>query len=265
MYIDWFFSIGKAHTICEDYAINGDNNVIVSDGCSSAKHTDLGARLIAHSARILLNDDLQYNELGNAVINQALNLLNVLKMGCGCLYATLLIARILPSGEINVKMYGDGVIVVISEDNTEIIEVSFTNNMPYYLVYRIDSKSMEEYKKFKNELIITQTINGKLVNTLTTAFDAPIEYTFDPAQIRTVLIATDGLSSFENAKTRQSVPLSTISDEITAFKVMRGAFLKRRLIRALEDMAVNKIFPLDDVGIAGISLEEGERQCLTTI
>jgi hypothetical protein len=40
--------------------------------------------------------------------------------------------------------------------------------------------------------------------------------------------------------------------EVVDFKVMKGEFIKRRLNRVLENLAAKKVFPLDDVGVAGI-------------
>lgn len=53
---DCYFEIGHSHTICQDYALTGKINdvlsyAIISDGCSSSPLVDVGARLLAHSAK----------------------------------------------------------------------------------------------------------------------------------------------------------------------------------------------------------------------
>ena len=58
---DSYIEIGKSHNICEDYAIHGTlfhesigekvPYIIVCDGCSNAKESDFGARILAHSCR----------------------------------------------------------------------------------------------------------------------------------------------------------------------------------------------------------------------
>ena len=53
---DCYFEIGHSHTICEDYALTGKINenlsyAIVCDGCSASDTVDLGARILAHTAR----------------------------------------------------------------------------------------------------------------------------------------------------------------------------------------------------------------------
>ena len=51
---DAFFSIGKTHMVCQDYARSGTTRAghpyaIVCDGCSSSPDTDLGSRFLAMS------------------------------------------------------------------------------------------------------------------------------------------------------------------------------------------------------------------------
>jgi hypothetical protein len=248
MHTDWFFTMGKAHHVCEDYAIDGDKCVIVSDGCSSSKHTDLGARLLAHSARILINTEKSYADFGRAVVAQAAKLLDTLNMGYECLYATLIVAKATDLGSVRVRMYGDGAIIAISKGSIETMEISYTNNMPFYLAYNVDPVSMELYKKYNNEMTIIHSVDGEVVE-LATSYDNPVEYTFDSD---TVLISSDGLGNFEDSQSRLLIPFSGIVGEVVDFKVMKGEFLKRRLNRVLENLAAKKIFPLDDVGVAGI-------------
>jgi len=51
---DSIFTIGKTHRICQDYAHTGNKNgmfyAILSDGCSSSEHTDLGSRIMVKTA-----------------------------------------------------------------------------------------------------------------------------------------------------------------------------------------------------------------------
>ena len=60
MNADAYFTIGKEHVqkdpfVCQDYAaVVGPGRVVLSDGCSSSRHTDFGARLLCdglHDAR----------------------------------------------------------------------------------------------------------------------------------------------------------------------------------------------------------------------
>jgi hypothetical protein len=51
---DIFRRIGATHAVCEDYIIEGNKPfpfIILADGCSTAKNTDMGARILCHLAK----------------------------------------------------------------------------------------------------------------------------------------------------------------------------------------------------------------------
>ena len=264
MQADWFFTTGKPHHVCEDYAIKGDDCVIISDGCSSAHYTDVGARLLAHSARIILEQnpafDWSYDNFGQAVIAQATKLINALGMKHECLYTTLIVAKVMPSGAINVKMYGDGIIITISDETIQTFEVMYTNNMPYYLGYRTNPSDMDSYKRCQNKMAIVHSVDGIVSETMECRYDYQIDYTFDPTKEHTILISSDGLSNFAKDKTRELIPLASVVHAVVDFKGLKGEFIKRRLSRVVQDMAASQVFPYDDVSVAGIYLEKGDRQ-----
>ena len=59
IHIDHLLKKGKTHKICEDYIISGYNPapyIILSDGCSSSKNTDVGARVLCHVAKQYLEN-----------------------------------------------------------------------------------------------------------------------------------------------------------------------------------------------------------------
>ena len=60
MNTDCYYEIGHSHIFCEDYALAGIvNNIgyaIVSDGCSSSDNVDVGARVLAHIAKVFLRN-----------------------------------------------------------------------------------------------------------------------------------------------------------------------------------------------------------------
>ena len=100
---DTFLKIGKTHQVCEDYIITGDSPVkynILSDGCSSSKDTEMGARILCHLAKQFLlyrKDDyrfpaLDYDEMGSWIIHNAELAARQLGLKKSCLDATLIIA-----------------------------------------------------------------------------------------------------------------------------------------------------------------------------
>jgi len=55
MNADSYFEIGSTHLVCQDYALSGLYKDmcygIVSDGCSSAENSEIGAQILCHGAR----------------------------------------------------------------------------------------------------------------------------------------------------------------------------------------------------------------------
>ena len=55
MNADYYIEKGQSHDFCEDFALAGKIGesayAILSDGCSSSEHVDLGARLLVHAAK----------------------------------------------------------------------------------------------------------------------------------------------------------------------------------------------------------------------
>lgn len=71
-----FYQIGRDHKVCEDYAICGMEPfpyTILSDGCSTGKHTDVGSRILVSMTKkniALFNPD-NYIDFLRTVIFQA--------------------------------------------------------------------------------------------------------------------------------------------------------------------------------------------------
>lgn len=110
---DAFFSIGKTHEVCQDYARAGDLDgrqfAIVSDGCSSSPDTDFGARALVMSA-IQCRKEISWLPLvADWTIWHAKDIIKGYGLSPFCLDATLL--SIFPSpgkGWFNIQVCGDG-------------------------------------------------------------------------------------------------------------------------------------------------------------
>lgn len=265
IHTDTFLKIGKTHQECEDYIVSGDHPckyVILSDGCSSSKQTEMGARILCHLARQYLlyrqNDyrfpALDYDEMGNWIIHNAELTARQLGLRVSCLDATLIIAYEF-DGEYNIYMYGDGVVVVQGHDNQiSIMEIDFTKNAPYYLSYRIDPERMDLYHRMGQDLNINNNIDGRL-NGNSYAYDYKTKFRYNTQFFKNILICSDGLSSF----TKGTEPEQTleIAKEFLAYKSTKGEFLKRRLKRAIKIYEADGINHNDDLSV-GAFLYEGE-------
>src|SRR3990170_3536863 len=115
---DSLYLIGKSHQVCQDYTYHGVTKwglpyIIVADGCSSAKDSDIGARLLTHAAKECLATKLDnyssvetlYYRIGRETLKKADVSLCCLQLMETCLFSTLLIGFV-KDDKIVVFMYG---------------------------------------------------------------------------------------------------------------------------------------------------------------
>jgi serine/threonine protein phosphatase PrpC len=261
---DTFLKIGKTHQVCEDYIISGDiptKYVILSDGCSSSKQTEMGARILCHLAKQYLlyrKDDyrfptLSYAEMGAWIIHNAELTARQLGLTRNCLDATLIIAYEF-DGLIYIYMYGDGVIVTQSTNGMiGVMEIEFNQNAPYYLSYKIDPERMDSFHKMGQHLIIKSCF-GDVNNENRYAYDYKTRFTYQTNLFPKITICSDGLSSFmKGTDPEQTIE---IAKEFLAYKSTKGEFLKRRLKRATKLYEADGIFHNDDLSVGAFLYEE---------
>jgi hypothetical protein len=266
---DSFFTIGRTHQVCEDYCISGDNPnpyVILADGCSSSKSADVGARLLAHAAKDILErngnqfltkDESVFENLGLYSFCMADGAGRSLGMNNGYLDSTLII---MVSSEIETRVivFGDGVIIYkyADEDNIRISSIQYCNEMPYYLSYELDNK---REKLYREKTVLTQEDSHVQFISSYSPIDSdqfgkfPFyhrqKYIFEHSNFDWMMIASDGLDSFRKTATGEAIPLQEIVKRFTNFKVTNGEFVKRTVRRALKDLAKENIYPMDDVSL----------------
>lgn len=144
---DCAFIIGKTHNVCQDYVICNNpkyyhkcNYIILSDGCSSAPSTDVGARILSESAKkqVMRINDYETtisNIQKDVCIENARNIVDLLSLSRESLNATLSIAYS-KNNFSEVHIYGDGVAVIGLEDNSMIvISVEYEDDYPFYFSY----------------------------------------------------------------------------------------------------------------------------------
>jgi hypothetical protein len=252
---DSFMRIGKGHTICEDYCIHGTEPfpyVILADGCSSSKNTDVGARILTHTAK----DKIKNREYVWSSIYNAKYIATALNLKEQCLDATLLVAYELPdSNFIQVEMYGDGAIINIAKDGKiHWVDISYNNNAPYYLSYKLEAKRDAQYKKMGNIKEGTGVnYAGQLIKTNLPLYE-PYKLTIDKKTTSAILLATDGLNSF--IKNGQCLPTDAIVNQLTSFKNTNGAFIQRRCIRMISDLEKEGYHHVDDFSVGGFYFNE---------
>ena len=150
---DSYFEIGSTHLVCQDYALSGSfkdmHYGIVSDGCSSAEHSEIGAQILCHVARynIQLYYDLFFSVedqviqtlLGNSILKRADELRKLYPIVPNALEATLLI-MIAKGDQACAFGWGDGY-VLLHVDTLSYKKISYPEtNAPFYL-----SATREDY------------------------------------------------------------------------------------------------------------------------
>ncbi len=233
MHIDTFLGKGCSHYICEDYIMKSKNAVILSDGCSSTKDADVGARLLSYAADYELNKMLR-PDFANSVITRASIAAKTVGIDAGALYCTLgVMAKY--ADFITMQLFGDGVIFVKTKDDTlTVFIVSYEKNAPPYLAYLEDIYSKEAYLDMtKKRTVITAVYkykDGKIVDEklysketdfkIETPFSKNVFFKEDGIEF--CGIASDGLTTFD-------MDFKKIIEEVTGFKTTKGEFLRRRM------------------------------------
>lgn len=235
--VDHFIHIGDSHKVCEDYALSGMDpipHVIVSDGCSSSRNTDVGARILCYLARQYINyrhDVFEFDqeEMGYWIIHNAETTARHLGLNKSALDATLIVA-VANDFYVDVFFFGDGYALF---DNW-IHSVEFgPSNAPYYLSYKLDSERNDAYHSMKNEIIIRRhTLNDThIVQRGNLAYDKYFHLRKARRTISTASIFSDGVASFYRKEDNNMLPawLAIGQFEMTDFPVKTGDFLKRTL------------------------------------
>ena len=287
-FVDDYFHIGHMHLAsgkpCQDYSFSGllrdSAYAIVSDGCSSGRHTDVGSRVVALSTVSSIREwlelknipitnlkDIVYNQHKIAIAKsiEAFNL-ELQDMLATCVYAC-----ITPNGGV-IHVQGDGVIAQVYSDGLiTLTSYQWLNNIPLYPAYAAD-----DYRGFiqchggdlKAHVLKIDYCeyagSDKLIEAFPTShvsLGSSIQGTelFISAQeiekLKLIAVFTDGVMQVEGMSW-QNVVL-----ELLAFKNLEGEFAKRRMMRFIKDSKKdNKKGPLDDISFAVIRVgqEPGE-------
>jgi hypothetical protein len=283
MKIDTFLKIGHSHTICQDYILSGTDPcpfIILADGCSQADDSDIGARILCHSALGILKSLQSYlasvdpDELGQWIINGAMRAKKYFHTKIDCLDATLTIAYKFEKNYY-VYMYGDGVIYRTDhEGNTRPFRRYYKPNAPAYLRYRIDG-----YNNYKESNVASFMEIGGLCDQVEDNVMEPFFHKFSEDNVKSLVIASDGIESFIykdelmyktmfnilkqriiNGKLEPLqhiiVPPKTVEidflevcEEMTNFKLTSGPFLKRRVKKVMKNYLKEGFVNDDDLSI----------------
>lgn len=265
MNTDSFFTQGSAHAVCQDYAVHTNDYIVLSDGCSSAKDSDFGARLLTRAAICTINAKYTIQDAGfqNSILSNAMFYCESLDLPIDCLYATLLVAKC-EEEYIRGLVIGDGVVVAkYKNGELEINQYEYLLNAPFYLRYYASPKDIEEYESVVGKTFVRhRTVimpDGRVLNdhnTYSIFFDKAFFY--ERSQVEYVAIMSDGVCQFTQTQTDTVSKQSCVIDyldvikELTAFKGFQGDFVQRRCKMALKKWALQGTRPADDLSVGVI-------------
>jgi len=284
MQIDNYFTIGTAHikegTPCEDFSIAEElrSNLafgVVADGCSGARaYTDEGARALSFAFRKVLQNrqdrpaDWFDDSFTSRLIDQFRA--NSYTGNANDRLATV-VGFVTTDEDAAVYVFGDGAYAMRFNDGRHrLVWFEWYNNMPFYLGYKL-SPSMEEDFRATLKLSSNQPLTESWVEfTVTGSPENPIKVidvgvqridftdaengfvqTFRPREdgIEALAVLTDGIHRIGDITSSYALA------EFFAYKNFKGSFVKRRMMRALEQFAARGQRPQDDLAMSCVWFE----------
>jgi hypothetical protein len=249
---------------CQDYAYGFSTPeldvAIVSDGCSSAPNSDVGARLLTLAAGTLISrwlptaldnyPSITANQLRigleTHLIEQLDQLFDTLNQGAflGPLFldCTLLIAARYKERAF-VFMFGDGFVGVEYLDGSfQLIRQEYTasfdgvrHSAPNYLAYKMRAHRDRwiryiagDPKAETDTYVFKDTLWQPVVHTESDSTDNQFSLDLDYSKVRNIIVSSDGIASFDEGKTRL---LEDTVNELMRFPGnAKGNILRRKML-----------------------------------
>lgn len=229
----------------QDYSLTGSINdsvyLLISDGCSSGRHTDLGARFITIAAQEALQQEPFNPLLFKSVLLKTLDSKKHVIMPNDWL-ATLGVA-VIRGDYLQVAFIGDGHIIIrYANGNTSLISLEYTQNRPYYLSYDMFKYAIPD---LDNQFVINTKLlssTGEIISEDNQIYPENKVYTdiFPLIDVNFVALSTDGLGT-------SAIGVEKMTMEVCAIKSATGCFMKRRMGWIMRDSTRNVV---DDFTVA---------------
>lgn len=285
MNTDAYYEIGSSHQVCEDYALSGIYEgmayTVVSDGCSSSKNSDVGARLLAHIAKGVLCYLKNRNLIGGHdfyplfqefTIKKCLEVKHSLGLPLSVFDATLLVSISL-DGNLICYGWGDGYFIFVDKDDRKVImEPKYESGAPYYLSYEMNDERRRAYTEQYGDSTVTvntyeitpegqSSVLKKEVYSST--YNRPIGVEYFGSGFKSVTAASDGIDTYEDnpkceppegSSGHKKYSAIDMIPSIVGYKGIAGEFVVRRMQRIKNDMTkINRVH-FDDISCATIIL-----------
>jgi hypothetical protein len=239
---DSMYVKGHSHRVCQDYAAHNEMGAAISDGCSSSKDTDIGARLIVR--------DMLFGE-GGANIDR-MYWRPVPLFSKEMFDATYLEVRY-SEGDLWTKVLGDGVVAIRDMDgDLWIYESVYPSGYPEYMSYQFDSDRMELWRSATHaDLVVNVFVNGTKFDDTSYCSQVVRKALCDT---KSIAVFSDGVESFTD-KEGNKISVIDVVTELMAFKNIQGEFVTRRMSRFLKDCEKRGWSHYDDLSMAAIVVD----------
>lgn len=230
------------------------NYIILSDGCSGSKESDIGARILCKVAQSILEQNLEidYFKFRTEIINKSTEIANNLNLSLNALQATLIVAffdlhETTQELKIKVLIYGDGIIGwKYKNQNTEINTFFNIHSAPFYMMYNTSEDLLKKYEeKFGTEIQIENYLNNEF-QIISKSIYEPLYYELNMNEIESFFISSDGLQSFSDNGIL--IDPQIIIQNILNLNSFVGCFLHRKMNKLIKKNPHHE----DDVSIGMI-------------
>lgn len=258
---DSYYTIGSTHQFCQDYADSGERedfiHACISDGCSSSKDSDIGARYLAKCFPLAVSSNLFTfgHFAGETIEHKMVAKLANFEFDPENLDATLLsLVYDKKSDQLFIYAWGDGQIYLkYKEGSTQSYKISYKTNAPYYLSYRHGNKTEQYEKEFGVEYatIVEQWDNPQTPCLKFEHWGKNLFRIIENASktLDFAAVMSDGVESF----LPDGASKELAQNEFLNFKSLNGEFVKRRFQGFKRYCDKNAVTHYDDLSLAAIS------------
>jgi len=287
LFTDSYFHIGKAHLSsgkpCQDYAISDVYEkmafAIISDGCSTGRHTDVGSRILSLSTASAIRDNWITRRKINmmktpAEINVGQTIVlagmqDALGLITQDMLATCLYAYICPQGGV-VHVQGDGVVATkYCDGRIKVSNFEWLDNKPFYPAYKngnlqnfIDAHGGNlDANRLREEIWMINPDGEEIPldlkeHSLARGLDG-VTFEFvqkELEEIEFIAVFSDGVAQIDGIDWKDAVV------DFLAFKNTAGVFAARRMIRGIKDFQKGGKGPFDDIAYAVVRVDTSQEE-----
>lgn len=242
---DSAFQIGSSHRVCQDYAMHDGQKAVLSDGCSSAPHTDVGARLLCWNE--MLEEPLSLSSLACHA--------SMIGITDKSLFATQLLVEAdenYGEGSVIANIEGDGYLIAGFNNGRRpvVVKIDYKNNMPWYPIYRTIPIANTQFSWESVSVTVLSELVDNCPVRLRVSTHQFTGYSLEDDSAAFFAVCSDGLGTFRD-ENNNPVPETVIAAQLCDIKVRNENCIRRR-VQSLNRREWKSWKHEDDFSIAGL-------------